>query len=133
MGREPDRVHGEQFIGESGVDERFNGLLHFSGDVTANIFCGFHSDHASLEAIGRDGSLQFPEPWLGTATALLLNGRAIAVTPIDQYRLEVENLSAAILGEASPLLGRDDALGQARAIESLYAAAASAAPETVPV
>jgi D-xylose 1-dehydrogenase (NADP+, D-xylono-1,5-lactone-forming) len=42
---------------------------------------------------------------------------------VDSYRLEVENMSAAIRGEASLLLGREDALGQARAIEALYAAA----------
>jgi predicted dehydrogenase len=41
----------------------------------------------------------------------------------DSYRLEVENMSAAIRGEAEPLLGRADAVGQARAIEALYRAA----------
>jgi xylose dehydrogenase (NAD/NADP) len=133
MGREPDRVHAEQFIGESGVDERFTGLLHFAGDVSATIVAGFHSEHASLEAIGRDGTLQLPLAWLGKATALLLNGREIPVTPVDQYLLEVQNLSAAVLGEAQPLLGRDDALGQAGVIEALYAAAASAEPEAVAV
>ena len=131
MGREPDRVQGEQLVGESGVDERFNGLLHFDGDVSASVYSGFHSDHASLEAIGRDGTLFFPQPWLGNATALVLNGRDVAVTPIDHYRLEVENLSAAILGDAEPLLGRDDALGQARVIEALYASAGSAEPQAV--
>jgi predicted dehydrogenase len=33
-------------------------------------------------------------------------------------------MSAAIRGQAEPLLGRDDALGQARAIEALYRSAA---------
>jgi predicted dehydrogenase len=133
LGREPDRVHAEQFIGESGVDERFSGLLHFDGDVSATIAAGFHSEAARLEAIGRDGTLLLPLAWLGKATALLLNGREIPVTPDDQYRLEVENLSAAILGQTQPLLGRDDALGQARAIEALYAAAATAEPEAVAI
>ena len=32
-------------------------------------------------------------------------------------------MSAAVRGEAEPLLGREDALGQARAIEALYEAA----------
>ena len=32
-------------------------------------------------------------------------------------------MSAAIRGTAEPLLGRDDALGQARAIEALYRSA----------
>jgi len=49
--------------------------------------------------------------------------RRIEVYRVNSDRLEVENLPAAIRGEAPPLLGRDDALGQARAIEALYAAA----------
>jgi hypothetical protein len=35
------------------------------------------------------------------------------------------NLAAAIRGEAAPLLGRKDALGQARAIAALYESVAS--------
>jgi len=130
-GREADRVHAEQFVGESGVDERFTGLLHFPGDLTGTLSAGFHSSHASLEAIGERGSLLLPNPWTGASPALLLEGREIPVEPQDPYRLEVENLSAAILGEAKPLLGRSDALGQARTIEALYAAASTAESETV--
>ena len=43
----------------------------------------------------------------------------------DSYRLELENLSDAIRGEAPLLLGRDDAIGQARALEALHASATS--------
>jgi predicted dehydrogenase len=42
----------------------------------------------------------------------------------DSYRLEVDDLSAAIRGDGTPLLGRADALGQARTIEALYESAA---------
>ncbi|TMC62180.1 MAG: Gfo/Idh/MocA family oxidoreductase [Chloroflexi bacterium] len=122
---EANRVHAEQSTGESGVD------LHFPGDVTATLVAGFHSSHASLEAIGERASLLLPNPWTGSAPALLLEGREIAVEPQDPYRLEVENLSAAILGEAEQLLGRADALGQASTIEALYAAASTAEPEMV--
>ena len=47
----------------------------------------------------------------------------VTVDPADSYRLELENLSDAIRGRADPLLGREDALGQARAIEALYRSA----------
>jgi D-xylose 1-dehydrogenase (NADP+, D-xylono-1,5-lactone-forming) len=40
-------------------------------------------------------------------------------------------MSAAIRGEAAPLLGREDALGQARAIEALYRSAADGIPVTL--
>jgi predicted dehydrogenase len=47
----------------------------------------------------------------------------ISVEPVDSYRLEAENMVAAIRGEAPLLLGRADAVGQARAIEALHEAA----------
>ena len=37
-------------------------------------------------------------------------------------------MSAAILGQGKPLLGREDALGQARTIEALYRSAATGVP-----
>jgi predicted dehydrogenase len=49
----------------------------------------------------------------------------IELEPADSYQLELENFGAAIRGDAEPLLGREDAVGQARAIEELYRAAAS--------
>jgi xylose dehydrogenase (NAD/NADP) len=52
----------------------------------------------------------------------------IAVEPADSYRLQLENMSDAIRGEAEPLLGREDAVGQARAIEALYRSAAEGRP-----
>jgi D-xylose 1-dehydrogenase (NADP+, D-xylono-1,5-lactone-forming) len=48
--------------------------------------------------------------------------------PEDSYRLELENMSDAIRGKAEPLLGRDDALGQARALEALHTSATTGAP-----
>ncbi len=52
----------------------------------------------------------------------------IELERVNSYRLELENLSDAIRGEAEPLLGREDALGQARAIEALYRAADEGRP-----
>jgi predicted dehydrogenase len=45
----------------------------------------------------------------------------------NSYRLQLENVSAAIREEAPLLLGRDDAVPQARTLEALYAAAAAGA------
>jgi predicted dehydrogenase len=49
----------------------------------------------------------------------------IEVEPANSYRLELENVSDAIRGVADPLLGREDAVGQARAIDALYRSAVS--------
>jgi predicted dehydrogenase len=48
----------------------------------------------------------------------------IKLKPVDSYRLELEDMAAAIGGEREPLLGRGDATGQARAIDALYRSAA---------
>ena len=59
-GEEPDRVYAESVIGPTGVDVRMAGILHFPGGVTAELTCGFTSDHNSLEAIGTAGWVRFP-------------------------------------------------------------------------
>jgi predicted dehydrogenase len=46
----------------------------------------------------------------------------------DSYRLELENLSAAIRGQGELLLGREDALAQARALEALHESATTGVP-----
>ena len=124
-GAEPVQVFGEQTLGPSGVDVRFSGLLRFPSGVVAEIVAGFTSIQRSLEAVGSMGTLMSRDPWHGEIGGIELNGRAEPVVLEDIYRLEMENLSAAILGRGRPLLGRADALGQARAIDALLRSAAS--------
>jgi D-xylose 1-dehydrogenase (NADP+, D-xylono-1,5-lactone-forming) len=126
-GAEPTRVRAEQVLAPTGVDSAFAGLLRFASGILATISSGFTYPHASLEAIGTRASLLLLEPWQGEARTIRLGEREIPVTPDDPYRLELENISAAILGDAPPLLDRADALGQARTIEALYRSAASGA------
>jgi len=124
-GAEPSRVFGEQVLAPSGVDQVFSGLLRFPSGVVAEIAAGFTFEHRSLEAIGSKANLLIRDPWLGEQGGIRLGEREIVMTSDDPYRLEMENMSAAILGEGQPLLGRDDALGQARTIDALYRSAAS--------
>jgi len=127
-GSDPERVYGEQVTPTGGVDVRFTGVLGFGDGLTSTIVSGFQSDHASLEAIGRDGALLLREPWTARPPAMWLGDLKIPIEPEDPYRLEVENFSAAIRGHGRPLLGRADALGQAQTIEALYRSAATGAP-----
>jgi len=81
-----------------------------------------------LEVVGTRGTLLSRDPWQGELGGIELTATAscVQVAADDAgYRLEMENLSAAILGRGTPLLGRADALGQARAIDALYRSAAS--------
>jgi predicted dehydrogenase len=74
-----------------------------------------------------------PSPFTPTTPAIELRRpdaepEAIPVEDANAYRLELENVGAAIRGEAPLLLGRDDAIAQARTIEALYQSAETAAP-----
>jgi len=123
-GAEPERAFGEAVIGPTGVDVAFSGLLRFASGVIAEFTSGFGAAHMSLEAIGANGSVALADPWHTRDGLLVHDGEQIRVTPIDTYRRELEDVSAAIRGEGEPLLGRADALGQARTIDALCRSAA---------
>ena len=133
---ESERVYGEQVIGDSGVDILFTGLLRFPRGVLAEIDAGMRLPRRDgLEAVGTEGSLVIADPWLAQRLVLHLrrgeSREEIALPPADPFRLELENMCAAIAGEAEPLLGRDDAVGQARALDALYESADAGAPVTL--
>jgi len=130
VGGEPERVYGEQVVGPSGVDVRFAGTMRFPGDVVGQFDCGFDlPSRDELELIGGEGSLFLDDPWHARTPRIELRrgGTTEEITTglSDSYRLELENMTDAIRGEAEPLLGRADALGQARTIEALYRSAAA--------
>jgi len=133
MGGEPERVWGEAWYGPSGTDWVFNGTLRFPGDVLATFDCATAlSERDELEAIGSEGSLFLDDPWHCVHPVIELRRddgvERIELEPVDSYRLELENLSEAIRGEAELLLGREDALGQAKALEALHRSATTTAP-----
>ncbi len=125
---EPERVYGEAWFGPTGTDWVFTGILRFPGDVIATFDCGTALvERDELEAIGSEGSLFVDDPWHVRRPGIELRRggevERIEVEQVDSYRLELENLSDAIRGHATPLLGRDDALAQARTLEALYRSA----------
>ncbi|HWJ45689.1 MAG TPA: Gfo/Idh/MocA family oxidoreductase [Gaiellaceae bacterium] len=126
---EPRRVFGLQRTGVGGVDVGFTALLEFPGGVFGEFHCGFDLPEGNgLEAIGSDGKLVVRDPVRCRDPHVEVNGEHIDVEDVDRYYLQVENFSAAVRGEAEPLLGREDALGQVRVIEALYRSAASGEP-----
>ena len=133
LGGEPESVYGQQVSGESGVDVLFAATMRFPGDVLAQFECGFVlPDRDELDVIGSEGSLFLDDPWHARTPVLELRRdggvEEIVLQPADSYRLELENLGDAIAGRAQPLLGREDAVGQARTIDALYRSAAAGAP-----
>ena len=125
LGGEPERVWGEAWYGPSGTDWVFGGLLRFPSDVLATFDCGTAMPNRDeLEAIGSEGSIFLDDPWhcVHPVIELCRDGdvERIEIERRDSYRLELENMSDAIRGEAELLLGRDDAMGQARTLEALH-------------
>ena len=128
FGGEPERVHGEAWIGPTGTDWVFGATLRFPGDVIATFDCGTAlTERDELEAIGSEGSLFLDDPWHCKVPGIELRRdgtvERIELEPVDSYQLELENLSDAIRGEGELLLGRDDAVGQARTLEALHESA----------
>ncbi|MBA2440283.1 MAG: Gfo/Idh/MocA family oxidoreductase [Thermoleophilaceae bacterium] len=126
---EPEHVLGEQVLAASGVDVDFHGTLRFPGDVVARFDVSFAlPSYQRVEAVGEEGTLALDAPFRPDwgFTLSLTRGEEVEevdVPQADSYRLELEDLAAAVRGERAPLLGRDDALGQARTIEALYRSA----------
>ncbi len=130
---EPELVSGTQVIGGDGVDVAFSGWMRFPGDVLAHFDSGIvFDDRHDLEVVGEQGSLYLSDPWHCRRPGIELRrdhaAELIEVPAANSYGLEADNLAAAIHGDGAPLLDRDDAVSQARAIEALYASAQSGAP-----
>ena len=126
---EPESLSAKQVVGPTGVDVVFAGTLVHAADVISHFDCGFVLPRRSeLEVVGEEGSLFVLNPFVIVSAGCELRRGGdvdhVVVDDADSYLLELDNVSDAIRGEAPLLLGRADALGQARTIEALYAAAA---------
>ena len=128
VGGEPLRVSAEVVNGPTGVDMRLTGLLRFDGDVLATIDCGLDlPSRSELEISGTEGRIVLADPWHCIDPAIVIergyDREIVDVEAADSYTLELEDMAAAIGGERAPLLGRADAVGQARVIQALYRSA----------
>jgi xylose dehydrogenase (NAD/NADP) len=128
FGGEPQRVTAYQVVGPSGVDLRLTAVLTFPRDVLAHFDCAFDLPlRQELEIVGAEGSLYVATPWGVDEPGIDLRrgGKVerVEVGQGDRYRLQSDNFSRAIRGVEEPLLGREDALGQARTIDALYRSA----------
>ena len=130
---EPELVFGQQLTGPSGTDWVFAGSLRFPGEVFGLFDCWTSlPERDELEVIGSDGSLFLDDPWHAREPVIEIrsdgNSERIELEQADSYLLELENVSDAIRGEGELLLGRADAVGNARALEALAGSAESGIP-----
>jgi predicted dehydrogenase len=125
---EPETAFGQAYVGPTRTDWVFTAALRFPGDVLALFDCGTTlAERDELEAIGTEGSLFLDDPWHCRVPVIELRRggevELIELEAVDSYRLELENLADAAAGTAPLLLGREDAIGQARTIEALFRSA----------
>jgi xylose dehydrogenase (NAD/NADP) len=131
VGGEPVSALATQVTGPTGVDMAMHGTLRFDGDVVAQFEASFLAPRRQfLEVVGEDAVLTVQSPWRVDWPGDVQLTRDDVTERLDvplanSYAEQLDNLQAAVLGEAEPLLGRADALGQAKALEALLAAAAS--------
>ena len=100
---EPERVSAEQATGGDGVDVAFAAAMRFPDDVLAHFDCGLAlATRDELEVVGEQGSLFLDDPWHCRRPVIELRrsggAERIEVPVADSYRLEAENMSAAIRG-----------------------------------
>jgi D-xylose 1-dehydrogenase (NADP+, D-xylono-1,5-lactone-forming) len=129
---EPTVVHGEAIASSSGVDARFVATLRLPDDVLATFDCGFDLPAGdALEAVGSEGALFLDDPW-HVREPIIEHRHAdahvetIDIPSADSYQLELADFAAAIAGDRALLLGRDDAVGQARTLAALLISASTA-------
>jgi predicted dehydrogenase len=133
---EPERVWGEAWYGPSGTDWVFSGTMRFPDDVIAVFDCGTAmTNRDEVEIVGSEGSLFLDDPYHCSIPVIEVRKdggvERIELERADSYRLELENVSEAARGEAELLLGRDDAMGQARTLEALHYSATTRSPATL--
>jgi D-xylose 1-dehydrogenase (NADP+, D-xylono-1,5-lactone-forming) len=129
VGAEPSSVSGHAYTGPTGTDWVFAGVLRFPGDVLATFDCGTSlAPRDELEAIGTEGALFLDDPWHCRTPVIEVRREGETVERVevpfeDSYRLELEDLGRAIREGGRPLLGREDAVAQARVIDGLFRSA----------
>jgi len=122
---------GAKFGAESGVDENLAGTLVFEGGVFGQFDVGVKSaGRSSAEIVGSTGRIEIPTPWKpGDASTIVVqdaSGREeIAIPGASPYVLQVEHFGRVVTGGETPLLSREDSLGNMAAIRGLLESARS--------
>jgi predicted dehydrogenase len=129
LGGEP-RVVSARGQFEDGVDVDLAAEFAFPGGVPASMACAMVSPSfsAPLRIEGERGSLEiinYLAPQMGCRFTTTIDGETVA-RPTDgpsTYEAQLIHLAQVLRGEAQPLTGGADAVGNMTAIDAIYAAA----------
>jgi predicted dehydrogenase len=132
FGGPPQSVSAMQWLGDTGVDETFTGLLRYPSGGMAQIASSFRTPfHTEVEIVGTEGRLRLTRPFTGMdmpdrlATFFPADGEPQEL-PVPSYELylgEIEDMHAAILDGAPPYLSLSETRDHVRTALALYEAA----------
>lgn len=133
FGSAPEWVAGAQWLGETGVDETFAGLMVYPGNRLVTFTCGFRSPwYTRFEIVGTKGRLDLSRPFAGMDEERRMifyseKGKPVEmpVPKVELYLGEVEDLHAVILDGALPALNLLESLEHIRTVQALYQSARS--------
>jgi xylose dehydrogenase (NAD/NADP) len=129
LGEEPVEAIGREWLGPSGVDLTFAGLLRFPSGALASFDCGFRGPfRARMEIVGTEGAILVPSPFKPGIVERILLTRGDRQEPIeiagsDLYAAEVEDMADAVLLGRSPRLSLAESRGNVVALEALLRSA----------
>ena len=112
MGTVPDWVMGSQWVGETGVDEVFSGLLKYPGERTAMISSSFRTPwHTFFEIVGTEGRIYLSRPFVEMDDNHLpvfspSNGKHYPIKYPQEYLYsgQIEDMHSAILDNHNNLI-----------------------------
>jgi predicted dehydrogenase len=126
----PEEVAGRARVADSGVDERFYGLLRFPGGAVAQFDCALDLPLSlGVSLLGTEGEIVVPMPWYAHLppdhVVLRRDGDSVDIDARGEnaYQLEIEDTAAAIRREKKPEISAAETIRNLRAIEGLRASA----------
>jgi predicted dehydrogenase len=139
MGGVPEKVFGDQWVGETGVDETFCGQMYYSGGRMAQILSSFRTPfNTFVEILGTEGRLALNRPFtlLDEDRKMIFYSRKgdieeIPVPEKELYLGQVEDMHAAILDGESNYLTLQETRDHVRTVLALYKSARSGAVEFI--
>lgn len=122
---EPEEVLSHNLMTPKGVDIHSSGVLLFPSGVTSVYHCGFDTGFSmGCRVFGTQGWMEIPMSFNQKGNLYLeihKDGKVIReeVFSQDNYQLEVEDFSRAILGGGRPMVSPEHTLGNARVIDRI--------------
>lgn len=131
LGGPPQSVVGDQWIGDSGVDENFAGQMHYGNGAVAQFGCAFRTPWMTrAEIIGTQGCLSLNRPFtnLDDERRLVFHPpqgapEEVPVPQQDLYLGEVQDMHRAILEGTPTYVSLDESRNHVRTVLALYESA----------